>query len=68
MALKLIEEFETTQCTIKVYDTGFMVDYHNIYMVKSYHHKNGKTNVRFGNKTQVKGIVKTYKKEKRFEL
>ena len=68
MELKLLKEFETNQCVVKVYDTGFMVDYHNIYMIKSTHKKSGKVNVRFGNKNQIDGIVKTYHIERRFEL
>lgn len=65
---KLIEEFETCQCAVYIYDTGYVMDTFRIYCVKSLHHKTGKVLVRFGTKAQVDGIIKTYKKEKRFSL
>lgn len=66
--MKLVEEFKTCQCEVKVYDTGFEVDFYHIYMIKSHRSKSGKVNTRFGTKSQIKGIIKTYNKEKRFTL
>ena len=62
------QTFETAQCTIEVFDTGFCVDNYRIYCVKSHHHKINKTVTRFGNEEQVKGMIKTYRPEKRFVL
>ena len=68
--MELVKEFETCQCTVKVYDTGYCVDFLKIYCIKSFHHKNGKVVTRFGSKAQVDGMVKTYNLElkKRFTL
>ena len=66
--MKLIDDFETCQCEIKVYDTGFEVDFYHIYMIKSHHNKSGKITTRFGTKAQIKSIIKTYNREKRFKL
>ena len=64
----LIQELETSQCTVKVFDTGWSVDFYKIYCIKSYHHKNGKVTTRFGTKAQIKSILKTYKPERKFKL
>ena len=66
----LIEEFETSQCIVSVYDTGWCVDYYHIYCIKSYHKKTQETLTRFGTEEQIKQILKTYqiKKEKKFSL
>lgn len=62
------QEFETAQCIIRVFDTGFCVDYYHIYCVKSYHKKTKKIVTRFGTETQIKSMLKSYHKEKRFKL
>ena len=66
--MKLIDDFETCQCEVKVYDTGFQVDFYHIFMIKSHHNKSGKITTRFGTKGQIDSIVKTYRKETRFKL
>lgn len=68
--MDLVKEFETCQCTVKVYDTGWCVDYYNIYCIKSFHHKNGKITTRFGTKTQVESMIRSYgvSSGKRFKL
>lgn len=58
--MEQVKEFETNQCTIKVWDTGWCVDYYHIYCIKSYHRKNGKVVTRFGTQAQIEGILRTY--------
>ena len=66
--MRLVESFTTTQCDVEVYDTGYEIDFYQIYMIKSYHRKIGKCVVRFGTKAQINQIIKTYHLEKRFKL
>lgn len=66
--LKLVKEFETSQCVVRVYDTGWCVDYYHIFCIKSYHKKTKKILTRFGTTAQVEQILKTYKKEGKFKL
>lgn len=68
--MELVKGFKTCQCRIEVYDTGFCVDYYHIYMVKSYHIKNGKVVTRFGTKAQIAGMLRCYNggNEKGFKL
>ena len=68
MFMKLVKEFETNQCRVYVYDTGFAVDYDHIYCIRSYHKNNDKVLTRFGTRQQVESIVATYRIEKEFEL
>ena len=58
--MELVKEFETTQCVVKVYNTGFCVDWYHIYCITSYHKKNGNTLTRFGNIEQIESILRTY--------
>lgn len=57
-----VEEFETTQCVVRVYDTGWSVDCYHIYCIKSYHKRTKSILTRFGTEAQVKSIITTYKK------
>ena len=66
--MRLVESFTTTQCDVEVYDTGYEIDFYQIYMIKSYHRKIGKCVTRFGSKAQINQIIKTYNLEKRFKL
>lgn len=66
--MKLIKEFQTVQCVVKIYDTGLIVDFCRIYCIKSFHNKGGKVTTRFGTKAQIKSYVNTYNTEKRFTL
>ena len=56
----LIGEFETTQCHIKVCYCGFAYNGEDIYCLISKHKINGKENTRFGNKTQILGMKRSY--------
>ena len=66
--MRLVESFTTTQCDVVVYNTGYQIDFYQIYMIKSYHRKIGKCVTRFGSKAQINQIIKTYNLEKRFKL
>ena len=65
---EVIKEFETAQCTVKVFDTGWCVDFYHVYCIKSFHHKNGNVVTRFGTKAQIDAMIRSYKREKRFTL
>ena len=54
---KLIQ-FETRQTTITVWETHYSIMGEPLYVIESNNTYN--KNVRFGNKTQMLGIVKTY--------
>ena len=66
--MKKVKEFSTNQCEVEIYDTEYQADFCKIYMIKSIHRKRGKVNIRFGTKSQIDSIVKTYRKETRFKL
>lgn len=66
--MKLKKEIETKACFLKVYDTGFIVDFYHIFAIKSIHKKTGKVLMRFGSASQVNQILNTYHLEKRFKL
>ena len=56
----LLEEFDTTQCHVEIYWVGFAYNYEDIYCIVSKHNINGKQNTRFGNKTQILGMKRSY--------
>lgn len=56
----LLEEFDTTQCHIKIYWVGFAYNHEDIYCLVSKHNTNGKEITRFGNKTQILGMIRSY--------
>lgn len=56
----LIEEFDTSQCHIKIYYVGFGYKGEDIYCIISKHNTNGKETIRFGNKTQTLGMKRSY--------
>ena len=57
---EVIETFETNQCTIIVLKLAYKFADEDIYCIISIHKNEGKINTRFGNKTQMEGIVNTY--------
>lgn len=59
----VIESFETAQCSVFVCDTGLEAFGEKIYACCSVHKCSGIHNIRFGNKTQIDGMVKTYVKK-----
>lgn len=56
----LLEEFDTAQCHIKIYWVGFAYNQEDIYCLLSKHNANGKIVTRFGNKTQILGMKRSY--------
>ena len=66
--MKLLKEFCTTQCDIKLYDTEFKADLLKIYCIKSFHRSTQKTLTRFGTKKQIDSMLKPYNLKKRFTL
>ena len=66
---RYIDQFETNQCHVSVMKTRMEDNYGNLlYIITSTHKKDGKVLVRFGTKSQIDQMIKTYKKEKKFEL
>ena len=56
----LLEEFDTAQCHIKIFWVGFAYNNEDIYCLVSKHNINGKETTRFGNKTQILGMKRSY--------
>ena len=56
----LLEEFDTKQCHIKIYWVGFAYNNEDIYCLVSKHKVNDKETTRFGNKTQILGMKRSY--------
>lgn len=56
----LLEEFDTTQCHIKIYWVGFAYNSEDIYCLVSKHNINNKEITRFGNKTQILSMKRSY--------
>lgn len=56
----LIEEFDTKQCHVEIYWVGFAYNCEDIYCIVSRHKIDNKEITRFGNKTQVLGMRRSY--------
>ena len=56
-----IEEFETCQCYITIYETNGNVLNEDIFVMVSVHKNDGHVNVRFGNKVQIEGMKNAYR-------
>lgn len=58
--MKEILWFETTQCMVRVYEYHEEICGEKLFMVSSYHKKNGKDNIRFGTKQQLYSLLTQY--------
>lgn len=56
----LLEEFDTQKCHVKIYWVGFAYKQEEIYCIISKHNISGKETIRFGNKTQILGMKRSY--------
>lgn len=63
--MELIEEFDTNQCHVLVYKTGYACLGIDVFCIESRHLANGKILVRFGTSEQINQICNTYKKVNR---
>ena len=57
---QVIDSFETDRCSVFIIDTGLTVFGEKIYSCVSIHKFKEIINVRFGNKTQIESMSKTY--------
>lgn len=56
----LLETFTTVKCQVFVIDTGLEKFGEKIYCCISVRNKDDSQNIRFGNKTQIDAMVRTY--------
>lgn len=57
----ILEEFNTCQCHVVVYDTGLSYNNEKIYCLTSFHLCSEKEITRFGDRTQVKVMANSYR-------
>ena len=66
--IKKLNEFETNQCWVTVYESDIKLFNETIYVIQSVHKNNGHINTRFGNEKQLKNLISQYQKEELFKL
>lgn len=59
--MKEITWFETTQCMVRVYEYHEEICGERLFMVSSYHKKNGKNNIRFATRQQLYSLLTQYR-------
>jgi len=68
----LLESVETNRTIIQVWGTQYAIAVphteERIFVVRAFNKKTGECKLRFGNQIQVRSIMNTYRKEKRFHL
>ena len=64
----LVDQFKSKRTYIAIYGCQLEICGERLFIIKSNDLKTGIDYIRFGNRTQAKSIINTYRKEKRFEL
>ena len=64
----LVDEFKSKRTYIAIYGCQAEIGGERLFIIKSHDLKTGIDYIRFGNRTQARSIINTYRKEKRFEL
>ena len=61
--LKLVREFDTKMCEVRIYESDFEVLNEKLYVISTFAKNNKVLTIRFGNFIQTNSIIRTYYRE-----